>query len=39
MKAVAARVGRGDDPWGPLRGRSLTKAGAALSKLRPEAGD
>ena len=33
MKVAALRVGRGEDPWGPLRGRSLAKARRALDRL------
>jgi len=34
MKVVGRRIDRGDDPWGPLRGRSLAPAGRALDRLR-----
>jgi len=33
MKVAGRRVERGEDPWGPLRGRSLTKARRALERL------
>jgi bifunctional non-homologous end joining protein LigD len=33
MRAVARRVEQADDPWGPLRGRSLTKPRRALERL------
>jgi len=33
MKVAARRVDAGEDPWGPLRGRSLTKARLALDRL------
>jgi bifunctional non-homologous end joining protein LigD len=33
IKAVAARVERGDDPWGPLRGRSLTGPARRLARM------
>jgi bifunctional non-homologous end joining protein LigD len=33
IKAVAARIERGDDPWGPFRARSLTKARGQLRRM------
>jgi bifunctional non-homologous end joining protein LigD len=33
MKVAVRRVDAGEDPWGPLRGRSLTKARRALERL------
>ena len=33
MKVVTRRVDAGENPWGPLRGRSLAKASRALDRL------
>jgi bifunctional non-homologous end joining protein LigD len=35
ITAVAARVERGDDSWGPLRGRSLTGPARRLARMEP----
>jgi bifunctional non-homologous end joining protein LigD len=39
IEAVGARVERGDVPWGPLRGRSLTAAARKLARMGPAARD
>jgi bifunctional non-homologous end joining protein LigD len=36
IKAVAKRLETGNDPWGPLRGRSLAGPSRALARRRPE---
>jgi bifunctional non-homologous end joining protein LigD len=36
IKAVAKRLETGDDPWGSLRGRSLSGASRVLGRMSPE---
>ena len=38
IKAVAKRIDAGDDPWGPLRGRSLTSPSRLLTRMRSDPG-
>src|SRR5205823_14188813 len=38
IKAVAKRIDAGNDPWGPLRGRSLTSPSRLLTRMRSDPG-